>query len=55
MKTYTSTLETDPNTGELMLPIPSELLENLGWNEGDTIIFSFLDNETITLRKKTNE
>jgi antitoxin component of MazEF toxin-antitoxin module len=55
MKTYTSTLKTDPETGELMLPIPSELLEDLGWKDGDTLICSFSDDQTITLRKKTNE
>lgn len=27
----------DPETGDIILPLPPELLENLGWKEGDTL------------------
>ena len=27
----------DPDTGDLMLPIPQKLLDELGWKEGDEI------------------
>lgn len=36
-KTWTVTLEEDPATGDLILPFTSEMLEGLGWVEGDTI------------------
>lgn len=52
MKTFTATLELDPLTGETVLPIPPEFLEELGWENGDTIIVSIIDNETISLHKK---
>jgi len=35
---YTVKLEEDSN-GDLLMPIPTELLDNLGWNEGDEIEF----------------
>ena len=36
-KTWTITLEQDPETGELILPFPADLLEEAGWAEGDTL------------------
>lgn len=40
MKTvYTVKVEEDPDTGELLLPFPDELLEQMGWKEGDTLIW----------------
>lgn len=36
-KRWTATVEDDPETGELLLPLPPDLLVNLGWNEGDTL------------------
>ena len=27
----------DPTTGDLMLPLPNELLARMGWQEGDTL------------------
>jgi hypothetical protein len=41
MKTYTVQLEED-GEGNLMLPIPQEVLELQGWREGDTL--RFVDN-----------
>lgn len=37
MKRYTVTLEEDPQTGDLILPFPPEMLEELGWKEGDVL------------------
>lgn len=34
---WTITLEEDPDTGDLILPLPPELLEKQGWKEGDTL------------------
>jgi len=53
-KTHTVTVEADDN-GELFLPIPVELLSQMGWDFGDTLIweenFDRIQN-TYTLRKK---
>jgi hypothetical protein len=34
---YTVRVEQDPNTGDLILPIPDELLAEMGWGEGDEL------------------
>jgi hypothetical protein len=34
---WTITLEEDSDTGDLILPLPPELLEKQGWKEGDTL------------------
>ena len=37
------TLEEDPDTGDLILPFTNEILEELGWKEGDVI--EWIDNK----------
>ena len=49
---YTVRLEEDPNTGDLLLPFPPEMLESLGWDEGDTLIWEELDNGNWRIVKK---
>ena len=39
---WTVTIEEDPLTGELILPLPSDLLTLQGWSEGDTL--AWIDN-----------
>ena len=39
MSRYIVRLEEDPDTGELILPIPDELLVQVGWDEGDELIW----------------
>jgi hypothetical protein len=34
---WTVTVEEDPETGDLILPLPPELLKQQGWVEGDTL------------------
>jgi hypothetical protein len=48
------TLENDPVTGELILPIPTELLSQMGWIEGTELFW--IDNEdgTYSLKEKKN-
>ena len=48
-------LEQDPNTGELILPIPTDLLSQMGWIEGTELFW--IDNEdgTYSLKEKKNE
>ena len=33
-------LQEDPDTGELILPIPPELMAQMGWREGDNLDFN---------------
>jgi hypothetical protein len=53
---WSVTLETDPETGDLMLPLPPEMLETLGWQIGDVLIWNVVrgENETnqVVLSKK---
>ena len=35
MSKYIVKVEQDPDTGELVLPIPDELLAEMGWDLGD--------------------
>lgn len=37
MSKYTVRVEQDPYTGDLILPIPDELLAEVGWGEGDEL------------------
>lgn len=37
MTSYTVTLEEDPESGELILPLPEEFLKENDWQEGDEI------------------
>jgi hypothetical protein len=41
-KSWTITVEEDPETGELILPLPTEFLLMKGWVEGDTL--EWIDN-----------
>jgi hypothetical protein len=34
---WTVTVEEDPETGELILPLPADLLTMQGWTDGDTL------------------
>ena len=46
---YTVTLEEDGD--ECILPLPDELLDNLGWYENDILEWIVNDDNTITIRK----
>ena len=48
------TLETDPVTGELILPIPTELLSQMGWIEGTELFWIDNENGTYSLKEKKN-
>ena len=59
MSKYTVRVEEDSVTGELILPIPDELLAEMGWDEGDELIWeeTLMSEDTgeypgYTLRKK---
>ena len=46
---YTVTLEGDEE--ECYLPLPDDLLDNLGWYENDILEWIVNDDNTITIRK----
>ena len=52
-KRFTVTIEED-EFGELILPIPDEVCEELGWEIGDELEYDILDDETFSM-KKVNE
>jgi len=43
IKSWTVTLEEDPETGDLILPFTDEILQEAGWKEGD--IIEWIDNK----------
>lgn len=57
MTTYTVTLDADPDhPGELVMPFPPELLNQMGWDFGDTLIWHDNNDGSFTLSKKeTND
>ncbi len=40
---WTVTIEEDPDTGDLILPLPQDMLDLQGWAEGDTL--GWIDNK----------
>jgi len=48
----TVTLEEDPDTGDLIMPIPDDIWNETGWQIGDTV--EWIDNHdgTWSLKKK---
>jgi bifunctional DNA-binding transcriptional regulator/antitoxin component of YhaV-PrlF toxin-antitoxin module len=42
-KSWTLTIEQDPDTGDLVLPFTDEILAELGWKEGD--VLDWVDNQ----------
>lgn len=50
--TYEVLLQEDPETGELILPIPPELMKQMGWREGDDLSFDQDDQGRWIISKK---
>ena len=50
---WTVIVEEDPATGDLILPLPKELLKSLGWIEGDDLDWSDNNDGTFTVVKVT--
>ena len=55
MKHWTMTIEEDPKTKELILPFTDEILEAVGWKEGDVIVWKKKDDKSWSLRKKVDK
>jgi antitoxin component of MazEF toxin-antitoxin module len=48
---YEVIVQEDPNSDDLILPIPPQLLQQLGWKEGDDIDFSLTEDGKWIMRK----
>lgn len=44
----------DPETGDLIIDIPNELIEELGWEVGDTIVYEPHEDGSIIVRKQND-
>jgi hypothetical protein len=42
-KSWTITVEQDPETGDLVLPFPQDFLDDVGWKQGDML--EWIDNK----------
>jgi hypothetical protein len=52
LKSWTLNVEEDPETGDCMLTFPPDLLEQAGWQEGDTLEWIDQGDGTWQLLKK---
>ena len=52
IKSWAVTLEQDPETGELILPFPADLLSQMGWSEGTDIFWDVQDNGSVIISEK---
>jgi nitrous oxide reductase accessory protein NosL len=52
MTTWTLLVEEDPETKDLILQFPDDLLEQAGWKEGDTLEWTDNKDGSYSLKKK---
>ena len=48
---YEVITQEDPETGDILVPIPPQLLAELGWKEGDDVDFSIDEKGRIIVKK----
>jgi hypothetical protein len=48
---YEVITQEDPETGDMLIPLPPQLLRDLGWKEGDDVDFSIDEKGRIILKK----
>jgi hypothetical protein len=48
---YEVIVQEDPETGDLLLPIPQPILTSLGWKEGDDVDFDIREDGTFLIKK----
>jgi hypothetical protein len=54
--TWVVELETDPETGDLIMPLPEAMLAELNWQIGDTLVWNINpDTQEISLTRKNHE
>lgn len=51
---YEVITQEDPETGDLILPLPQELLDRMGWKEGDNLEWKESTNGSWILSKATS-
>lgn len=49
---YEVITQEDPNTGDLILPIPEPILQQMGWKEGDEVDIDIDKEGRLYLKKK---
>ena len=49
---WTVTVEQDPETGELVLPFPPDMLAQVGWDIGDVVKWNQDEHGNFVLTKK---
>jgi hypothetical protein len=52
LKNWTIELQDDPETGDLILPFPEDMLEETGWKEGDELVWKDNQDGSWSLSKK---
>lgn len=48
---YEVITQEDPETGDLLIPMPPQLLREMGWKEGDQLDFQLDDKGKIIVKK----
>lgn len=49
---YEVITQLDPETGETIIPLPPELLQHLGWEQGDKIDFRMDESGRLVMTKR---
>jgi hypothetical protein len=50
---WTLEVQEDPESGDCILQFPPEMLEQVGWKEGDTLVWEQMSDGAWSLSKKT--
>jgi hypothetical protein len=53
-KSWVVTVEEDAETGQLLLPFPTDLLSQMGWSEGTELFWEDNENGTFTITDSKN-
>ena len=53
LKNWTVELQDDPETGDLILPFPEDMLKETGWKEGDELVWKDNQDGSWSLTKKS--
>lgn len=54
-KRWVVTVEEDPDTGDLILPFPPDMLEQVGWKEGDVLNWKIEEDGSWSLTRKSSD
>jgi len=48
-------LEEDPETGDVIMPLPEEMLQSQGWQIGDELTWNIEEDGTATLTRQSTD